>query len=107
MVSGGNQEAGSTAAGAKILIVDDDPDTLLGLTLILRKKGGHEVVAASDAIQAIMVAIRRKPISSSWTSACRVAAVCRCCATSSRTSPLVHAESSSSRRGARRSRMRP
>ena len=61
MVSGGNQEAGSTAVGAKILIVDDDPDTLLGLTLILRKKGGHEVVAASDAIQAIMVAIREKP----------------------------------------------
>jgi DNA-binding response OmpR family regulator len=61
MVSGGNEEAGPTAAGAKILIVDDDPDTLLGLTLILRKKGGHEVVAASDAIQAIMVAIREKP----------------------------------------------
>jgi DNA-binding response OmpR family regulator len=61
MVSEGNHEAGPTAAGAKILIVDDDPDTLLGLTLILRRKGGHEVVAASDAIQALMVAIREKP----------------------------------------------
>ena len=48
-------------AGAKILIVDDDRDTLLGLTLILRKKGGYQVVAASDAVQAMMVAIREKP----------------------------------------------
>ena len=61
MMSGGNDEAARPAAKAKILIVDDDPDTLLGLTLILRKKGGHQVVAAADAIQAMMVAIREKP----------------------------------------------
>jgi DNA-binding response OmpR family regulator len=61
MVSGDNEEVAPTAVRARILIVDDDPDTLLGLTLILRKKGGHQIVAASDAIQAMMVALREKP----------------------------------------------
>jgi DNA-binding response OmpR family regulator len=61
MVRGDHDEVEQPAVRAKILVVDDDPDTLLGLTLILRKKGGHEVIAASDAIQAIMVAIREKP----------------------------------------------
>jgi DNA-binding response OmpR family regulator len=60
-VNRGNEQAASSAARAKILIVDDDPDTLLGLTLILRKKGGHQVIAGSDAIQAMMLAIREKP----------------------------------------------
>jgi two-component system OmpR family response regulator len=60
-VSDGSEGAAPTMAGAKILIVDDDRDTLLGLTLILRKKGGYQVVAASDAVQAMMVAIREKP----------------------------------------------
>ena len=58
---GDNGDAGQTPAVAKVLIVDDDQDVLLGLTLILKKKGGHQVVAASDAIQAMMVAIREKP----------------------------------------------
>ena len=60
-MSGGNEGAAPTMAGAKILIVDDDPDTLMGLTLILRRKGGYQIVAASDAVQAMMVAIREKP----------------------------------------------
>ena len=60
-MSESTEEAAAAAARARILIVDDDQDTLLGLTLILRKKGGHEVMAASDAVQAMMVALREKP----------------------------------------------
>ena len=45
----------------KIMIVEDDQDTLLGLNLILRKKGGYDTVAAADASTALMVARKEMP----------------------------------------------
>ncbi len=46
--------------GKKILIVDDDPDLLLGLTARL-KANAYGVICASDAISAIAVARKEVP----------------------------------------------
>jgi DNA-binding response OmpR family regulator len=45
----------------KILIVEDDPDTLLGLRLFLGKKGGYIAVGALDASTALTIAQEEKP----------------------------------------------
>ena len=44
----------------KILIVDDDRDTLLGMAIRL-KASGYQVVSASDAVTAISVARKELP----------------------------------------------
>ncbi len=49
-----------TVSGKKILIIDDDPHLLLGLTPRL-KAGGFNVVTALDAISAIAVARQELP----------------------------------------------
>jgi two-component system KDP operon response regulator KdpE len=46
--------------GKKILIVDDDPHLLLGLTARL-KANGYRVVCATDALSAITVARKEAP----------------------------------------------
>ena len=46
--------------GPKILIVDDDPDLLLGLKLRL-KASGYQVVTAMDVKSAISVAMEETP----------------------------------------------
>ena len=46
--------------GKKILIVDDDPDLLLGLTARLKAKG-YGVICATDAISATAVARKEEP----------------------------------------------
>ena len=45
----------------KILIVEDDPDTLLGLRLFLSKKGGYVAIGAADASTALTVAQEELP----------------------------------------------
>ena len=47
-------------SGKKILIVDDDPHLLLGLTARL-KANGYRVVCATDALSAITVARKEAP----------------------------------------------
>jgi len=47
-------------AGKKILIVEDDQDVLLGLSVRL-KKNGYAVVSASDAVLAASVAVKEEP----------------------------------------------
>jgi two-component system KDP operon response regulator KdpE len=47
-------------SGKKILIIDDDPHLVFGLTLRL-KASGYSVVAAGDAISAIAVARKEAP----------------------------------------------
>ncbi|MGK0188770.1 MAG: DNA-binding response OmpR family regulator [Verrucomicrobiales bacterium] len=44
----------------RILIVEDDRDTLVGLTIVLRKSG-YEVISAEDGTMALQVASREKP----------------------------------------------
>jgi DNA-binding response OmpR family regulator len=43
-----------------ILIVDDDPDVRLGLTMMLKEKG-YRVAAAGDTISAVQVAVVERP----------------------------------------------
>lgn len=45
----------------KILIVEDDPDTLLGLRLFLSKKGGYIAIGVMDASTALIVAQEELP----------------------------------------------
>lgn len=47
-------------SGKKILIIDDDPHLLLGLTARLRANG-YKVISATDAISAIAVARQEAP----------------------------------------------
>ena len=44
----------------KILVVDDDPDVILGASLRLRS-AGYEIVAAYDGEQAVAAAIDQQP----------------------------------------------
>ncbi|WP_168929613.1 response regulator [Nocardioides sp. GY 10127] len=39
----------------RVLVVDDDPDLVLLMSLFLRRQGGHEVVTAGDGLEALTV----------------------------------------------------
>ena len=49
-----------TEAGARILIVDDNADSVAGLARVLRKKG-YEVETAHDGPSALAAATARRP----------------------------------------------
>ncbi|MCL8024749.1 response regulator [Nocardioides bruguierae] len=39
----------------RVLVVDDDPDLVLLISLFLRRQGGHDVVTAGDGLEALDV----------------------------------------------------
>lgn len=49
-----------TKPGAKILVVDDEPDIVKGVTMRL-KFAGYEVITACDGAMATQIAIRERP----------------------------------------------